>query len=259
MSDPITAKPSIFSSLNIRRKAPAASEGTLAHPLLGASTSSLNLSAPQSDVQNAEAGPSRSPTLLSRPGSWSKSPTDVSNLPYKPRQRHGPHPSISSTDSAMLAGSSSGSPTLTPGLPIITTPLSPAGVSAAPTTSTSTSATFALPPSAIDGQDVAATPALSGGAASATSRLQLQSLKAAAQKIGLGNGSMGMAMIDAIFEKNGSSRPKNGDSGDWGDVLKVLSGGKVLAFLDLVYELTPRLSCCCPSLPPHLYLSRRKL
>lgn len=61
-------------------------------------------------------------------------------------------------------------------------------------------------------------------AATATSRLQLQSLKAAAQRIGLGNGSMGMGMIDAIFDKGARAR---GEGGDWADLLKVLTSGKV--------------------------------
>ena len=61
--------------------------------------------------------------------------------------------------------------------------------------------------------------------ATATSRLQLQSLKAAAQRIGLGNGSMGMSILDAIFEKSQAGRAKDGN--EWADVLKLLSSGKV--------------------------------
>ena len=36
-----------------------------------------------------------------------------------------------------------------------------------------------------------------------------------------------MSMIDAIFDKSQVSRGKAGDGGDWGDVLRVLVGGKV--------------------------------
>jgi hypothetical protein len=60
--------------------------------------------------------------------------------------------------------------------------------------------------------------------ATVTSRLQLQSLKAAAQRIGLANGSMGMGMIDSIFDKGARGRS---EVGDWADLLKVLTCGKV--------------------------------
>lgn len=56
----------------------------------------------------------------------------------------------------------------------------------------------------------------------ATARLQLQSLKAAAQRLGLGNGSQGMAMIDAVFDKGA-----RGAGGDWAELLRVLGCGKV--------------------------------
>jgi hypothetical protein len=57
-------------------------------------------------------------------------------------------------------------------------------------------------------------------------KLQLQSLKAGAQKIGLGNGSMGMSILDTIFEKSQAGRAK-ADGTDWAEVLKLLSCGKV--------------------------------
>lgn len=66
---------------------------------------------------------------------------------------------------------------------------------------------------------------ISGGSGNATSRLQLQSMKASAQKLGLGNGSMGMGMIDTVFEKVAVGRRTA--EGEWGEVLKVLSAGKV--------------------------------
>lgn len=109
-------------------------------------------------------------------------------LPYKPRQKPG---SASTPDvpAASVAAQTSTSTTF-----------------ATPATS---SITFSTPP------DEPAT---------ATSRLQLQSLKAAAQRIGLGNGSQGMAMIDAIFDKGARVRT---EAGDWADLLKVLTSGKV--------------------------------
>jgi hypothetical protein len=75
----------------------------------------------------------------------------------------------------------------------------------------------------------------------ATTRLQVQSLKAAAQRIGLGNGSMGMSMIDAIHEKGQVGRGKLGE-GDWGDVLRVLTGGKVSVELIMQASLSCRYS-----------------
>jgi hypothetical protein len=62
---------------------------------------------------------------------------------------------------------------------------------------------------------------------SATARLQQQSVKAAAQKIGLGNGTMGMSMLDAVYEKCQLGKGKMAEGGDWADVIKVLSAGKV--------------------------------
>lgn len=113
-------------------------------------------------------------------------------------------------------------------------PITPTTVSAPPTTSTSTSTTFALPPSHSDppiqaNESAASTTASSpqAGSSSLTSRLQVQSLKAAAQGIGLGNGSMGMSMIDAIFDKGQLGRAKAGEGGDWGELLRTLMGGKV--------------------------------
>lgn len=50
-------------------------------------------------------------------------------------------------------------------------------------------------------------------------------MKASAQKLGLGNGSLGMSMIDTVFEKVAVGRRTA--EGDWGEVLKVISGGKV--------------------------------
>ncbi len=43
--------------------------------------------------------------------------------------------------------------------------------------------------------------------------------------MGLSNGSVGMQMLDGLFEKGQISR--SGSGGDWGDVLKVLTAGKV--------------------------------
>lgn len=216
-------KQGLFSSLTLGRESrtPKPSAETLTHPLLGRSTSSLNL-----NDDNAEAGPSQ-PTNR-RQTSWSTKtgPTEaLNNLPYRPRQRHGGGVGSTGNASSVIAPS----PNLLPATVSISSS-TPTSMPTPPTTFTSTSATFALPLSASDSLAIpeAATTNLSAspGSTSATSRLQLQSLKAAAQRIGLGNGSMGMSMIDAIFDKSQVSRV-NGNGGEWGDLLKVLMFGKV--------------------------------
>ncbi|RXK41692.1 hypothetical protein M231_00927 [Tremella mesenterica] len=214
-------KQSIFSTLSLRaRKAPSE---TLTHPLLAASSSQLNLTVP---ADTSEAGPSHHhlpPPSHSRESSFHKGVGQVGGLPYKPRQKHAGHPSTGSYDSVFGINTS---PSTGPSIPAVSVPMSPSSVAAAPTTSTSTSTTFALPPSAAE--DLTAS---TGSSGTATTRLQLQSLKAAAQRIGLGNGSMGMAMIDTIFEKGGTGRQKAGEGGDWGDVLRILNDGKAFLLL----------------------------
>ncbi|TXT11100.1 hypothetical protein VHUM_01851 [Vanrija humicola] len=131
---------------------------TIAHPLLGASSSV-------------------SPGL--HPAEPGTSPVAESSLGYKPRSRRAP-------------------------------PASPA-----PAT---TLTTFAMP----------STSESEAASSAATSRLQHTSLKAAAQNIGLGNGTMGMGMIDAIFEKGARARA---EGSDWADLLKVLTSGKAIIML----------------------------
>lgn len=57
----------------------------------------------------------------------------------------------------------------------------------------------------------------------------MQSLKASVQRLGLANGSMGMGMVDAVVDKGqvAKSSSKNGEGGDWGDILRILTSGKV--------------------------------
>lgn len=115
----------------------------------------------------------------------SDSERELKELPYKPRQR-APSPASPARLAPDPPGSSS---QLQPAPPAITT---------------STVAAFA--------------PEEAGAAG----RLQLQNLKAAAQRIGLNNGSMGMDMVDSVFEKG--ARPRA--DGDWADLLKALTTGK---------------------------------
>ncbi|KAL1410017.1 hypothetical protein Q8F55_004019 [Vanrija albida] len=162
---------------------------TIAHPLLGASSS---------------VSPGLNP---SDPGT---SPVAESSLGYKPRHRRAP---ASPGSSRNVSGGSTAVPsssTSSPAPPTI-------GVSAPATTST----TFAVP-----SEPEASTSAASSAA---TSRLQHTSLKAAAQNVGLGNGTMGMGMIDAIFEKGARVRAEG--SSDWSDLLKVLTSGKAIIML----------------------------
>nr|XP_019007358.1 uncharacterized protein I206_07924 [Kwoniella pini CBS 10737]OCF46139.1 hypothetical protein I206_07924 [Kwoniella pini CBS 10737] len=228
---------SLFSSLSLGRASRSRpSNETLAHPLLGASTSSLNL--PTSDSMSIE---SSAPHLTHRTSSSFSSKggsAEMPNLPYKPRQRHGGGIGSAGSATSIFGSANTASPTLQPVNPTISTsPVTPTTiVSAPPTTSTSTSTTFALPPSTsetsiqIDSSALTTAPALAASS-TLTSRLQIQSLKAAAQRIGLGNGSMGMSMIDAIFDKGQLGRAKAGEGGDWGDLLRILMGGKAILLL----------------------------
>ncbi|WWD20698.1 hypothetical protein CI109_105174 [Kwoniella shandongensis] len=239
-------KQSLFSSLSLGRASRSAkAPETLAHPLLGASTSSLNLPTTSStDTSSNDSNPSAPPLGHRSTSSVSTKPVamdTIANLPYKPRQRHGGGiGSIGSNASVLSNNGGSASPTLAPSVATATpsSPVTPTGIAAAPTTSTSTSTTFALPPShsdppaqALDSAIPTTVTASNSGSSSLTSRLQLQSLKAAGQRIGLGNGSMGMSMIDAIFDKGQLGRAKAGEGGDWGDLLRILMGGKAILLL----------------------------
>ncbi|WRT70689.1 uncharacterized protein IL334_007687 [Kwoniella shivajii] len=234
-------KPSLFSSLSLGRASRPKPTNTnsneiITHPLLGASTSSINL--PSAELTLPDASSSQGSHKSS--GSWSAKTgtTEIANLPYKPRQRHGGGIGSAGSSTSMFGPTTTGSPVLQPTASnVSTSPATPTAiVSAAPTTSTSTSATFALPPSAsdppaqVDFSALSSAPALPGSS-SLTARLQIQSLKAAAQRIGLGNGSMGMSMIDAIFDKGQLGRGKVGEGGDWGDLLRILMGGKAVLLL----------------------------
>ncbi|WVQ70671.1 hypothetical protein IAR50_000193 [Cryptococcus sp. DSM 104548] len=229
-------KSSLFSSLTLPRA--ARHKEPLAHPLLAASSPTTG--------GDDTTPPVAAPNLRHKSsGSWSKStPSDPLSLPYKPRQRHGGGiGSVSSTNSIIGTSAGGSSPTLqaaavpAAGNNAPPSPATPTAVSAPPTTSTSTSTTFALPPSHSDPPTQANESAVpikassAPGTSSLTSRLQLQSLKAAAQGVGLGNGSMGMSMIDAIFDKGQLGRTKIGEGGDWGELLRILMGGQAILLL----------------------------
>ncbi len=178
--------------------AKSSSDGLAQHPLLGSTPS----------AEAAEA----SSAAAEQAGS-----TTLSNLPYKPRQpRHGGGSSTSSIPPPLTLGGSSGTvPTLNVTSASSSASVQQSSVSAnanAPSASTPTTAT-----------------STAGGASAAgggvTARLQLQSLKAAGQRMGLRNGSVGMQMLDALFEKGQVSR--SGSGGDWGEVLKMVTAGKV--------------------------------
>lgn len=163
---------------------PSAPSTTIAHPLLGASASTSS--------------------LVESDGEGGRSPD--SSLPYKPRQRVATSPSTPAP--TLPAPSTSGAGGSTRAHP--QSPGSSNAAPPAPPAITTTSTTFAP-------EDAA------GAGAGAAGKLQLQSLKAAAQRIGLTNGSMGMGMVDAICEKGARSRA----DGDWAELLKVLTSGKV--------------------------------
>ena len=224
----------LFSSLSLGRAARTSRQPseTLTHPLLGASLSYTQLPA-GGETTGDKASPS-GPNAHVRTESYTKA--EISGLPYKPRQRHSARDSAGSMNS-MLGATPAGPSSVSPNLAPITTHAGPgtspttpiAGVAAPPTISTSTSTTFALPPSASDPQVAIETQHATAGpsSSSATTRLQQQSMKAAAQRIGLGNGTMGMAMIDSVFEKCQLGKGKMAEGGDWADVIKILTAGKV--------------------------------
>ena len=223
----------LFSSLSLGRatRAPRQPSETLTHPLLGASSSSTHLPA-GGEASGDKASPSLAAAHV-RSDSYNKA--ELYGLPYKPRQRHSARDSVGSVNS-MLGGASAGPSSVSPNLaPISTgaTGTSPTalntGIAAPPTISTSTSTTFALPASASHPQVATETQHATAGpsSSSATIRLQQQSMKAAAQRIGLGNGTMGMAIVDSVFEKCQLGKGKMAEGGDWADVIKILTAGKV--------------------------------
>lgn len=188
----------MFNSLSLGRNrnsnsaSRSTSETLSAHPLLG---SSGNVPAA------SELGAVTSATA----DDLSKSPV---NLPYKPRQRHG--------GGGGSQGGSAGTP-----IAIASSQSAPAlNVLSASKTPQPSAVTTASPAFA------SSNPSPTGQTGnSVTSRLQLQSLKAAGQRMGLGNGSAGIQMLETLFEKAQISR--SGSGGDWGEIIKVLTAGKV--------------------------------
>ena len=228
MSTDSPSKQGLFSSLNLGRAGRSSkqqSSETLAHPLLGASTSSLSIADPSSSTADGDA----SLISLSHSRQVSGEASTGGSLPYKPRQKggggHGSKGSVSSLQGLTSSHNAGSNPHST----LSTSPTTPTGPTAFPTTSTSTSATFALPSSTIDSSGTADPSSSTGAMANytATNRLQLQSLKASAQKIGLGNGSMGMALIDTLFDRSLNGKGKEKDNGEWVDLLLMLMTGKV--------------------------------
>jgi hypothetical protein len=76
-------------------------------------------------------------------------------------------------------------------------------------------------------------------------------MKAAAQKIGLGNGTMGMSMIEAVYEKCQLGKGKMAEGGDWAEVIKVLTAGKVSSFTthDVAFTHTQQAVLLLPTTP----------
>ncbi|WVO17428.1 hypothetical protein L204_105120 [Cryptococcus depauperatus] len=250
------SKQGIFSSLSPRKTSKVTKPGgEMAHPLLAASNSSLNLLTVEHVLQAESTNPAPH-TSQKASGSWSKGGSDLmAGLPYKPRQRHGSGMGSVSSPNSFLGSMGVSPPELRPtqSTESLASFVATSNNVSAPIMSTSTSATFALPSTHADATvqaNESAVPSTSksslSGPSVLTSRLQLQSLKATAQGINLGNGSMGMSMIDAIFEKGQLGRTKAGEGGDWGDVLRILMGGKTV----LLMPTTPFSSL--PMTPPTL-------
>lgn len=206
-------RPGILSTLSLGgRRVSGRSEQPVTHPLLGATASSSSITTSSDNLGEEMQDRTTSDSATGISGAASHTGTGVlPYTPYRPRQRGGTHNQAPVPPSPPLAAAST---TSSPAAAIVTaTPTS--ALSASASTSASTAIMTAVPADPL--LDAAA-------AATATSRLQLQSLKAGAQRIGLGNGSMGMGMIDAIFDKGARGRT---DAGDWADLLKVLTSSKV--------------------------------
>lgn len=202
----------MFNSLSLGRNrnnnsaSKSPNEALSAHPLLGAVPGSGSVS--ELGVVNSGSADDASKT----PGGPS----------HKPRQRHGGG-----------GGGSQGSS--------IGTPFNVASSQSAPALNV-LSASKTPQPSAVTTASPAfasSNPSPTGQAGnSVTSRLQLQSLKAAGQRMGLGNGSAGIQMLETLFEKAQVSR--SGSGGDWGEIIKVLTAGKVRVMSVKVKGLTSR-------------------
>lgn len=205
------------------------------------------------------------------------SPPQLTNLPYKPRERHRRLPSTSLMTSLAPAASSdppgsSSSPVTMATAPTLSVPalnvVMPTYTLSSPTPTSENAESIptqvnekkvdsnsTIPPTIRKRSRGAFGMLFAGTASSAasspsgetppsslepfsptgvTARLQLQSLKAAGQRIGLTNASMGMQMLDTLFEKSQVYRTKLPDSraessgvgGDWADIIKTLTKGQ---------------------------------
>lgn len=224
MFNSLRPRPSAPSSTS--SSSPTAATGTgVQHPLLGGSLSRReSLTRENSTDKDGVEGRT---TKVSGDATASTQTTSGTNvpLPYKPRQRH----------------SHSGS------VPTITPSLAPAPTTASPTVPGNTrdlAATSATTSLTASYTHAAASP--TGVKGSVTSRLQLQQLKAAAQRAGIASapppthtstgqtgkavegGAMGMQMLETAFEKvSRRGEGKTGTSREWGVVVNAMTTGKV--------------------------------
>lgn len=184
-------------------KAPS-HETLAAHPLLGSSAAAAS-NAPLNDAPLAVDDLTR--------------PPGRQELPYKPRQRH------SSGGGSMSGTSMTSIPPTNTGTTSGPQPMPTLNV-VPPTKTTQPSAVTTASPAFASSNPLPPGPP----GASLTSRLQLQSLKAAGQRMRLGNASTGMQMLETLFEKAQISRSASG-GGDWGEILRVITAGKATLLL----------------------------
>lgn len=238
----------MFNSLRQRQSAPSSASSTsptattatgtgtgVQHPLLGGSLSRRE-SLTEKETSESRASKPQGETLTpTQTGTSSNAP-----LPYKPRQRHSHSGSVTTIGpSSLVPASTTASPT------------TPGGSRDAAASSVTTALTASY---------THASAAPTGVKGNATSRLQLQQLKAAGQRAGISlappagaganqqgkgtEGVMGMQMLETAFEKTQVVRKgergegKVGATGrDWAMVVDVLTAGKVsrqrTAFLDV--------------------------
>lgn len=227
----------MFNSLRPRQSAPSSKSSSspttpaatgVQHPLLGGSLSR------RESLTEKEPSENKTTKALGDAAATSQTGTALGTnapLPYKPRQRHSHSGSVTNVGASLVPAPPTASPT------------TPGGTKdhAAASVTTALTASYTH-----------ASAAPTGVKGNVTSRLQLQQLKAAAQRAGISaapplsmsgsqqsakvseSGMLGMQMLETAFEKTQVVRKGERGEGkvgstsrDWATVVDVLTTGKV--------------------------------
>lgn len=225
----------MFNSLRPRQSAPSSTSSSsptaptgtgVQHPLLGGSLSRRDSLTDKETGENRPAKASGDSTTPTQTGTGPNAP-----LPYKPRQRHSHSGSITNVGASLVPA------------PLTASPTTPGGTRDHAASSVTTALTASY---------THASAAPTGVKGNVTSRLQLQQLKAAAQRAGISaapppstngsqqsgkaseSGMLGMQMLETAFEKTQVVRKGERGEGkvgstsrDWATVVDVLTSGKV--------------------------------